>query len=68
MVIGTERNAVVFKQPRTKSEVISAGQRRDALIDAARALDYCKIEPETSAKLKRIAKQMNDAIEAAVLT
>lgn len=58
----------MFKQPRTRAEAISIGQRRDALINAAYALDYCKIEPDMSAKLKRIAKQMHAALEAAGLS
>ncbi len=55
----------MFKEPRNHTEAISIGQRRDALIKAADALDYCKVEPDTSGKLRRIARQMDDAIRAA---
>jgi hypothetical protein len=56
---------MVFKQPRTYSEIKSRRQQRDALIRAAFVLDDCKIESDTSAKLKRLAEQMNNSIQAA---
>lgn len=59
---------MVFKEPRSHAEAISIKQRADALKLAAQALDYCKIEPDTSAKLRRIAEQMMDAYRSASFT
>lgn len=59
---------MVFKQPQTRAEAISRAQQRDALVGAARVLDDCKVEPDTSGKLKRIAEQMDAAIQAAALS
>lgn len=58
----------MFKQPRNRSEAISIGQRRAALIIAAQALEYCKVEPDISATLRLLAQQMENAIVAAGVT
>lgn len=67
-VIGIERTAMVFKEPHNHAEAIRIEQRADALILAAHALDNCKIEPDTSAKLRPIAEQMMDAYHRASFT
>lgn len=57
-----------FEEPRTHMEAIRIEERADALVLAARTLDCYKIEPDTSAKLKRIAAQMMDAYQRASFT
>lgn len=55
---------MVFKEPRTRADIISRVQQRDALIHAARALDACKVEPDVAGRLRGIAEQMDRSLDA----